>query len=682
MPGSPQGSARPCDFSSRRREDTPIHSVDHGVTSAFGTCAPSGVEYSPEWSTAGAAVLDRAIFAGQGRFVGIDAANVGLATAADVATAQQLLAERVEVVTLAGPLHERVLAADVDAADTGAEAEAGQAVAEDLIAWCEARGLPWLLRASGRPGGRHVLVLALEASLAAEWRLLCGRLATHHGVSVSPRRTLRLLSTPHRLGFDAPILGGVLRSEDIPASTSTTTTPASYSGRCGGRRRKRSATAGSRSESEFGAAVARARAGWTVEDAWGVANQPGSKAAEMGEVGWRRWMWCKATTIAAAEQRLNEDEAWRRFEHASARRAHQLGREAWRQQFWQPALDEAATDRPRRTRTDHTAVRSEEEQTEIEAVRTGLRHAANAQLTADGRYPQFARSVAAVIDALAEHVVCRDGSISERSWSEAASVDRKTLRAAREFLREHGILHCARSYQGGTKDSAAWLPGDTATPHIRQARKTSSTRWYTPLARMKGSASSELLRRRHCRERQVFLLKQKLSVRTDTTGEFYKDSQDPAAKMLRSLWHQRRWWVSLTPDQQRQRCTQRRDLLGRLHRTERAAWLDWIDRRAALRSRADRVDADGPLAGDYEALATAPRIVHLGMRDPGWRVGGSSVPAERPRYEGNEEPEYTSSVTRPLVSQHARDVERGRFDQLGTDVFEMEVGMMSRAQAG
>jgi hypothetical protein len=132
----------------------------------------------------------------------------------------------------------------------------------------------------------------------------------------------------------------------------------------------------------------------------------------------------------AAEQGCDEEQAWRRFESASPRRARQLGRDEWRVRYWEPALAEAKLDRPRRRHPERRAAapRAEHEhqaeQADIDAVRAGLRAAADEQIALTGRRPQFARSLKAALDALADVVVRRDGSISDRDWSEAAHLDR------------------------------------------------------------------------------------------------------------------------------------------------------------------------------------------------------------------------------------------------------------------
>lgn len=55
------------------------------------------------------------------------------------------------------------------------------------------------------------------------------------------------------------------------------------------------------------------------------------------------------------------------------------------------------------------------------------------------RRPQFRRSVAAVLDALAPVLVRRAGSIAERTWAEVARLPRSTLRTVLAWVTEHGL---------------------------------------------------------------------------------------------------------------------------------------------------------------------------------------------------------------------------------------------------
>lgn len=371
---------------------------------------------------------------------------------------------------------------------------------------------------------------------------------------------------------------------------------------------------------------------------------PGSKAADRGELWWRRYVWAVAVTVVAAEDALSEPEAWSRFQHASPARARQLGLEAWRETYWQPAVAEAGRDRARRRNLERrpaaepAPLRSPEEltaeQAETALLADALRAAATQQAELAGLRPQFAHSVAAAVHALAEAIATRGGSISTRAWAERARLDPKTLRRARDFAAERGVLYRARAYAKGAEDTDAWLPGPATTPFIEQRRETSPTRWYTPTADPAplGHASPERLRRTHATERRRWSLRCELSAATEGSGQTFATSQHPAARTLRSLWHQRRWWTSLTPDQQEERRRQRRAVLGALHRSERSAWFDWLARREIITAAADRAASVAePSAADLTLLERVPRTIHLGMRDPAWRTGGT--PAADPAAE-------------------------------------------------
>lgn len=583
------------------------------------------------------AALDARLFTTP--FVLVRGDNTGAGTVATLAEARQALAEDPEVATVAGTAVPGVWFADLDPADAEADAEAGQAAVEQLAQWCADHSAPWLIRASGRPGGRHLVVM-LPPELLRNLRALARDLAVHHGVPITIRRTLRLLTAPHRSGLPAPVLEATLRPKDLPKPVPAGRPQAAGDqtmpvGRAGRRARRRATQTGeSRSEREFGDALAWARAGWGPGRAWAEANRPGSKAAELGEPSWRRWVWCMAVTVVAAEQGCSETEAWQRFHRASPVRARAVGLHGWREGYWQPALAEAQRARPRRRNTrpgggEPVHLRSPEELAEQAAEAAiqsgGLRAAGEQQCALAGKRPQFAHSLAAFLDVLAVQIASRDGSISVRDLAEAAHLDTKTVRRVRDFAAERGVIYRARSYAGGANDSDAWLPGPAATAEIARQRETSPTRLETPPAPPgpRGQADPALLHTRHVRERTHWRLRCELSAITETTGQTFAQSDHPAARTLRSLWHQRRWWASLTTDQQEQRRAGRRALLGGLHRSARSAWFDWLGRRGVIVAAAARLEAGTPMPVDHQVLELAPRLVHLGMRDPLWRVGGT-----------------------------------------------------------
>ncbi|MGI8313438.1 hypothetical protein [Saccharopolyspora hattusasensis] len=581
--------------------------------------------------------LERRAFAAP--FVLVTADNSGAGTVTDRAEARRLAAERPEVVTLVGTLVPQCWAVDVDPADTGADPEAGEAAGEELAVWCDGHGLPWLLRASGRPGGRH-LIARVPAELVRELRQLCRRLAAAHGPACTPRRTLRLLTAPHRAGLDAPVLAGTLTASDLPQRAAKPTAASVPAGRTARRRRRSTAAEaaeGDRSPGEFGDAIVRVRAGWGPGRAWNAANVPGAKSAERGELWWRCYVWSVAVTVVAAEDGASEPEAWARFQRASPGRARQLGLAAWREAYWQPALAEAQRDRPRRRHVERrpagqpAPLRSPEEvsaeQAEAALLADALRAAAAEQAALAGLRPQFAHSVAAAVHALAEVITTREGSISTRDWAEASRLDPKTLRKARDFAAERGVLYRARTYAEGADDTDAWLPGPATTPFIEARRETSPTRWYTPLPgpTPTGKACPVRLRRAHATDRKLWHLRCLLSTATEASGENFATSRHPAARALRSLWHQRRWWTGLAPAQQEERRRQRRAILGALHRSERVAWFEWLGRRSVIAAAADRATDDQVSPIDVALLESAPCTIHLGMRDPAWRTGRTSA---------------------------------------------------------
>ncbi len=570
-------------------------------------------------------------------FVLVAATNEGLGTVSTLAEARSALVELDGVATVAGTAVPGAWFADIDAADTGAEPEAGEAAAEDLAAWCAGYGLPYLVRASGRPGGRHVVVLA-PPELLRELRTQARQTAEHHGVAVQLRRTLRLLTAPHRLGLPAPVLDSTLPAE-LPRRTTKVRTAGPFAlvarsarrAQCGNIKR------GSRSEREFGDAIGRCRSGWGPGRAWAAANQPGSKAAELGEIGWRRWVWAPACTMVDAEQQVSEPDAWARFRKASRAQAQHLGLDGWRSGHWLPARAEATRERPRRRRVDSTTSRPPRPQEEVEVenaeialVAAALRAAAEHHLALTGRRPQFAASTVAVLTALATAVVRREGSISVRDLAVHAGRTPKTVRAVLEWAAQRGITYRAANYQGGADDCDAWRPGPETVPHKERLAKTSPTRLETPIAAPAPTACRALLRAQHRRDRATWRLRCQVAAECATTGTAYADATTPASRALRSLWHQRRWWANLTPDQQERRRTARRALIGRMHRSERNAWFGWLGRRGVIAAAAERVGRDRAMPVDHHVLATAPLTLHIGLRDPQWRTGGTPA-ADRDR---------------------------------------------------
>ncbi|WP_326957551.1 hypothetical protein [Amycolatopsis sp. NBC_01286] len=195
--------------------------------------------------------------------------------------------------------------------------------------------MPWLRRESGRPGHTH-LIIKTPPCLREELQLVVRTVASRQNVSATVRSTLRLTSSPHRHGLPSPVLSCTLTTADVDTPVTSTTPHTARPAR------PRRGANRSRSESEYGHALALARASHSTAHAWAFANLSGTKAREIGEKAWRRWFWAPATTIAAAERGLTEQQAWDLFHQASPAQAAHIGRDVWRRNRWLPALREAA----------------------------------------------------------------------------------------------------------------------------------------------------------------------------------------------------------------------------------------------------------------------------------------------------------------------------------------------------
>ncbi len=444
-------------------------------------------------------------------FILIDTDNQAVSTTTTLATARQRIDEMADAVAIVGTLRPGVVGVDIDPDDTGAEPQAGQAVSDDLVSWCDRHGLPWYRRASGRPGHIH-LITVVPSPLRGEFLNLSRFIGTHHAVSVTARSTLRLLTAAHRHRLPAPTLGGTLTTADLVSLPHARTAQPSSAAPRPRRPRctRRAPPRHSRSEREFGDALARARAQWSTIDAWNAANTAGSKANELGQHAWRRWFWAPATTIVAAERGLTEDQAWKHFREASPMQADRVGRQRWRAERWLPALEEARRERPRRRRVHRSSrppdligrpARASDLQYCIEAVRVTLLDAASESADARGRLPggvQFTTLLAA-LHALVEPIALDHGSIAVRAWAERARLDPKTIRRARDAAEKLGLIRRSHSYRGGPHDSDAWTLTEElqaiADRHLRERSPTP----YTPVH---GSADPERLLRQHRDERR------------------------------------------------------------------------------------------------------------------------------------------------------------------------------------
>ncbi|WP_280393482.1 hypothetical protein [Nocardia wallacei] len=282
-------------------------------------------------------------------------------------------------------------------------------------------------------------------------------------------------------------------------------------------------------------------------------------------------------------------------------------------------------DRPRRYRLDDIDAASAETElapemrAEIAAVRAGFEAAVAAEL--QGLHPQRRRSVRATLYALAAALVTREGSISVRCLAIRAQLDNKTIRRALATAKEHQLIVETHTYAGGRADCAAYGPGAAATPHLTAARSTvSPTRCTTPPPT--GRASRTRLHHEARSARRTW------SLRCDALaalapGERLADSLHPAAKLLRSLHHQRTWWRSLSPAEQQERRESRQYRLRQLAPVDRSNWFRWLAQRELICNAADRVLTHTAEPDDLGTLLAAPLTVHRGMRHPQWATGGT-----------------------------------------------------------
>jgi hypothetical protein len=156
--------------------------------------------------------LDNALFTAP--FLLLDAANNRVGHATTPAHAHAMMEQRCQAVAIVGTLIDGVWAVDIDPADADADPILGDVATELLIAWAEQWHLHWLLRESGRPGGRHVIVRVPQMQLD-QLRARACEIATQLGVPMTVRKALRLLRSPHRLGLPAPLIGGTLTTEHL-----------------------------------------------------------------------------------------------------------------------------------------------------------------------------------------------------------------------------------------------------------------------------------------------------------------------------------------------------------------------------------------------------------------------------------------------------------------------------------
>jgi hypothetical protein len=442
--------------------------------------------------------LDLALFSAP--FIVIDGDNAAHTVSRDLEDAVDILNTDLAARAIVGTLRHPMLAIDIDPADTGVGAEEGDVVAEQLILWADRYGLPWLRRASGRPGHTH-LVIKTPPYLRHELQVVLRAIATRQNVSATLRSTLRLTSSPHRHNLPSPIVSCTLTTADSPRLTDSSSARASRPAP------RRGSVGRSRSESEYGHALALARAGHTTAHAWAFANLAGTKARDIGEIAWRRWFWAPATTIAAAERGITEQQAWDLFHQASPTQAARVGRDAWRHSRWLPALREAHESRPRRRRLGlHQADERPNEPSprRLQHVQAVLRAALDRHLARGSGTTTRTGTIAGVrvsslraaLDAFARAVLATRGSISIRHWAERAGLDPKTVRRARDAALNLGILKRVHRYTGGEADCDAFTLTENAVTD--QNTELTSPTVYTPTH---GQADPLRLRSQHRKDR-------------------------------------------------------------------------------------------------------------------------------------------------------------------------------------
>lgn len=564
--------------------------------------------------------LEARIFPAGGHYVLIAPDNTSPRRVLSLGDAHAAIAAG-EVTSAAGTLAEGLLGADVDAEDP----TTGDGVTEVLVAWCLRRDLPHLVRLSGRPGGRHMIAMASRPADRDDWARLCHDLARRFRTSITDRTgmALRLLTAPHREGLSSPVIRctiapGMLSEARLPRTSGVSTR------RRGNRAKTRRASVDgvdtSRSADEWGDTLVHIRRGASAAEAWAHLDRPGTKAGERGRRWWRRYAWLPAVTTVAAEDGLTEDEAWTVAHAADPATALKRGRRWWRVALWARAVEEAATERPRRRWLSTETALTETQRTEIAAVSTGLRAAAEATMTTPDR--RTARSDMATLAAIAGPIVLRAGAASERVLAERAELDPKTVRAALLRLCAAEVLVQTGSYEGGSASCASYGIGPAATQFVKQHLETySPTRCTTPDP--KGRADKTRLLRAHATDRQQFALRN-AALAALAPGETLKSSQHPLARVLRSRWAQKRWWASLTPADQAERRTARQRRLGELSPSDRSTWLDWLAARDDLACTIDGASSSTPTAEQVAMVhqlrpAGWVRTFHRGLADPNWR---------------------------------------------------------------
>ncbi|MEU8901259.1 hypothetical protein AB0C65_35700 [Nocardia sp. NPDC048505] len=530
-----------------------------------------------------------------------------------------------EGATAAASLAEGIIAADIDAEDP----MIGDIIAEAFVAWCVRHKLPYLVRDSGRPGGRHVIAAITHHRVdPAEWRTLCRELAGRYQVVVDDRtnKALRLLTAPHRLGLPSAVLsctltpGHVLDARNLYTGTVRKDGTKTKAGK-GKDRIRRKSTAGvadqTRSGREFRVAMVLARRGYTAEEAWvelGHQLPETAKAFEQGRDWWLRYVWLIAITNVAAEQGRTAERAWATVTTQSL---DGCGRDWWDGQ-WELSLEEAALDRPRAKRLPGelapTALEAADPVRD-EQMRRGLAEAVEATLI--GVDPRRRRSVLIMLCALVPALLVRDGSMSMRQIAERGHISLSTVEIAIATAIKYGLLAVARPYPGGSKACQSYVLGRAALRFVRRAVQISrDTSCSSPAPRPLGRRCPAKLATLHASQRADWTPRADL-LASLAPGERLATSQHPTAKLLRSRWAQKRWWASKSAAEQAARLKVRRAELDQLHPTARSGWLSWLTHRADIDAAAERLLAVAPEPAPEaaEILAGAPKTYHRGLQD-------------------------------------------------------------------
>jgi hypothetical protein len=597
------------------------------------------------------------------------------------AEARQALRTVLRAAAIVGTLRHDARGIDVDPADRNAGAVAGDVVAELLARWATERGRPVVVRESGRPGGRHLVVGELDEGLVAELHQYVRELAQQLDVAITTRRSLRLLSSPHREGLPAPVLFStfeVAESEHVPGRktsrrqrvTAAERESGSQTCRSGAMSRRpavlvdagddvlddgqvdaaehlgeirtpglvAAGAAGDQSPSglEFGRAAWCARQGMSGRQAF-VEALP-CQVVERGRAEWERFIWSGAVTTVAAERGMDEDQAWRWLVAECPARAEELGRDGWRP-WWLAAVEQAAdpTVRRRYTKPQSLAAQARDlhgsagvpvdgppaarRQAEVELHREALHQVAEELLA--GRRPQVHRTMAAVLDAVADVIVAGGGRISVRRLAEVALVAGGTVSARRAELLDAGVLRRVATHKADAQPCDLYALGEVTQQRLDQLRSKTCGRSCTPpRPRSTGTADPVRLRRRHQAQRARYRPPTATSVQTEAITKAYpKGGHGPAT--VRSRLRQRQWWQGLTAAEQAERRQLMRARMDRMPAVDRERWVIWLAERDLLDQALDRLLDGSADAGDRAAIERAPLTVHHGRQDPLWRTGGT-----------------------------------------------------------